>query len=81
MRRAVRLIALLALPLAGCGKRPPLRPLAGSAMPVRPATAPRAATIDELLTPFAQSRPDRVDEVLRKSQERRSDRFDLPPPG
>ena len=79
MKRAILL--LLALAATGCGKQPDLKPLAGQAMPVKAATAPQAATIDQLLTPSAQSRPDRVDEVLRKSQERQSDRFDLPPPG
>jgi hypothetical protein len=33
----------------------------------------------ELLTPPPFARPDRVDETLRRSEERQDDRFDLPP--
>ena len=37
-------------------------------------------TVDELLTPPTYARPDRVDELVTKSQPRTSDPFDLPPP-
>jgi hypothetical protein len=33
-----------------------------------------------LLTPPPIARPERVDELLRRSEEREEDRFDLPPP-
>jgi hypothetical protein len=36
-------------------------------------------TTEEMLTPPPIARPERVDELLRRSQERREDRFDLPP--
>ena len=36
-------------------------------------------TTDELLTPPPVGRPGRVDELLRRSEEREDDRFDLPP--
>jgi predicted small lipoprotein YifL len=68
------------LVLAACGSREPLRPPPGQAMPVAPATASRAPTVEELLTPTAIARPDRVGERLRRSERREDDRFDLPPP-
>jgi hypothetical protein len=68
-----------ALLLAACGGREPLRPAAGEQMPVAPAMAARAPTTDELLTPPPITRPARVDETLRRSEERQDDRFDLPP--
>ena len=70
--------AALAL-LAGCGGREPLRPRPGESLPVAPAMAARAPTTDELLTPPPIARPERTDELLRRSQPREDDRFDLPP--
>jgi hypothetical protein len=72
--------AALLLVLAACGGREPLRPAAGEQMPIAPQQAARAPTTDELLTPPTSIRPERVDEVLRRSEERQDDRFDLPPP-
>jgi predicted small lipoprotein YifL len=72
--------AALLLVLAGCGSREPLRPAAGEQMPPAPAMAARAPTTEELLTPPPIARPQRVDETLRRSEEREDDRFDLPPP-
>ena len=67
--------------LSGCGGREPLRPAPGQAMPVAPQQAPAAPTTAALLDPEPIARPDRVDEPLRRSEERDDDRFDLPPPG
>ena len=73
-------LAALALVLAaGCGGREPLRPAPGETMPPAPALADEAPTTTELLTPPPIARPDRVDELLRRSEEREEDRFDLPP--
>lgn len=71
----------LALLLAACGSREPLRPPPGESLPVAPAMATRAPTVDEMLEPPPIARPERVDELLRRSEEREDDRFDLPPPG
>lgn len=78
-----RLIAVLtaALALAACGKAEELRPAAGQALPVKPAAARAAPTADALLSLPTQARPDRIDEPLRRSEERVADPFDLPPPG
>jgi hypothetical protein len=37
-------------------------------------------TVDDLLTPPSYTRPDRVDELVKKSEPRKADLFDLPPP-
>lgn len=67
--------------LSGCGSRDALRPEAGKSMPPKPAMAATAPTVDELLNPPPVARPDRSDELLKKSEERPDDRFNLPPPG
>ena len=77
MKRTIALIVPLAL--AGCGLREPLAPAQGQQMPPAPAMASRAMTTDELITPPAIARPERLDELLQRSEERHDDRFDLPP--
>ncbi len=73
------LASLALLALAGCGLREPLEPLPGQAAPAPPAMATRPLTTEEMLTPPPIARPQRVDELLRRSEEREDDRFDLPP--
>jgi hypothetical protein len=76
----MRAVWLLLPLLAGaCGLREPLRPAPGQQMPPAPAMAARPMTTDELLAPPPVARPGRVDELLRRSEEREDDRFDLPP--
>jgi hypothetical protein len=48
-------------------------------LPVAPYGATAAPVADDLLTPGPQARPGRNDELLRRSEQRRSDDFDLPP--
>jgi hypothetical protein len=38
-------------------------------------------TVEELIEPSSQARPKRSDELLKRSEERREDKFDLPPKG
>ncbi len=73
------LIAVAALGLAACGNRADLRALPGqAAVPVAVGqAAPPTAT--KLTTPGVAARPARSDEVLRRSEERPADDFDLPP--
>ena len=78
-RTALLLAPLFVLMLGACGLREPLRPAPGQQMPPAPAMAPRAMTTDELLAPPPIARPGRVDELLRRSEVREDDRFDLPP--
>ncbi|HEX8641951.1 MAG TPA: hypothetical protein VF704_12465 [Allosphingosinicella sp.] len=71
---------IVTLTLAGCGLREPLRPPPGGSVAPAPAMAQRAPTTEEMLTPPPIARPERVDELLRRSEEREDDRFELPPP-
>ena len=65
--------------LAGCGREADLKPAPGHSMPVKPLMAKATPTVDELLTPPVYMRPNRVDELVKKSQPRPADPFDLPP--
>ncbi|WP_010161293.1 MULTISPECIES: hypothetical protein [unclassified Sphingomonas] len=69
-----------ALLLAGCGASSALKPAEGRSLPVAPYGAKATPTPEDLLTPSNQARPERSDELLKQSQERRGDEFDLPPP-
>src|SRR3954447_162786 len=75
-------LALLAvmLGLVGCGRVAELQPAPGKALPVKPLMARTTPTAEELLTAPPYARPDRVDELVKKSQPRAADPFDLPPP-
>lgn len=74
----VGLLAALLL-VAACGKQGEL------AYPVPPGTKPPpvdpARLPSKLLERSTQEEPSRVDDPLKKSEERRDDRFNLPPPG
>lgn len=72
-------LSALAL-LAGCGAAGKLQPAAGKELPVKPYGAAATPTVTDLLTPDNQARPQRSDELLKKSQERRGDTFSPPPP-
>ena len=78
----IRRIAILVLPLAvtACGDTAPLRPAAGQSLPVKAALAQKTPDADELLETTPVAAPERVDELLTRSQPRETDRFDLPPP-
>ena len=67
--------------LAACGSKEDLKPPAGQPAPVIPIGATRAPTTQELTTPDAQARPARSDELLKRSEQREPDDFDLPPLG
>jgi len=77
-RRSAIVIAVTGL--AACGKVAPLEPRPGQPLPVKPLMASHTPTAEELLTPPPYARPDRVDELIKRSTPRRADRFDLPPP-
>lgn len=79
----VRMIAsgVLLLAVTACGLRKDLAYPAGTPGPAVPAGATEAPTPAELTTAGAQARPTRSDEVLRRSEERQDDPFDLPPTG
>ncbi len=73
-------VALGSLALAGCGRVAPLKPAAGQSLPVKPAMAQTTPDAAELLTTPTHARPERIDELMKRPQPRRADRFDLPPP-
>ncbi|WP_338112462.1 hypothetical protein [Sphingomicrobium nitratireducens] len=77
-RKFLPLVTLLAL--AACGRAGELRPADGQDLPPRPAMADHTPDAAELLTPPPYARPERVDELVRRSTPREPDRFDLPPP-
>ena|SRR5688572_31857956 len=78
----VRIVLLSAsCSVAGaCGQMAPLRPAPGQALPVKPLLASATPTAEQLLTPPTNARPQRIDELVKRSQPREPDRFDLPPP-
>jgi hypothetical protein len=78
-RARIAMIAATAL-LAGCGKVGPLKPAAGQSLPVKPLMARTTPTPEQLLTPPTYARPERVDELMKRSEPREADPFDLPPP-
>src|SRR5256885_15391405 len=80
MKRSRLLLLATTLGLAGCGRVAQLQPAPGHALPVKPEMARATPTVEQLLTPPTYARPDRVDELVKRSQPRAADPFDLPPP-
>ena len=74
------IVLLTMLGLAACGQQADLKPAPGHALPVKPLLAKTTPTAEQLLTPPVNARPQRVDELIKRSEPRRADRFDLPPP-
>ena len=77
MKRVVLLSAFL---LAACGQVADLRPARGEALPVKPLLARATPTAEQLLTPPTNADPERIDELVKRSEPRPQDPFDLPPP-
>lgn len=73
-------VAAAALMLSACGANKQLTPAAGAVLPQKPYGATATPTPTQLVTASTQARPTRSDELLTKSETRRSDDFDLPPP-
>ena len=65
--------------LSACGAARELKPAAGKALPVAPYGATATPTPSQLLTASSQARPERSDELLKSSEERQGNEFDLPP--
>jgi hypothetical protein len=76
--RALLVIAILGI--ASCGRVAELKPAPGNTLPVKPLMARTTPTADQLLTTPPYARPDRVDELMKRSEVRKPDPFDLPPP-
>jgi hypothetical protein len=85
IRTADRIVKLaLCVGLAGaigsCGQIGDLKPAPGQSLPVKPKMASSTPTPEDLLTPPAYARPERIDEIQSRNRPRETDRFDLPPP-
>lgn len=78
----MRMILLLtgSAMLGACGTTGPLKPAEGQSLPPQPALASSQPDAEDLLTPPPYARPERVDELVKRSTPRAPDRFDLPPP-
>jgi hypothetical protein len=77
---ATRILVLAGIAmLAACGREADLQPAPGHGLPPKPMMARTTPTVEQLLTPPTYTRPDRVDELVKKSQPRPQDPFDLPP--
>jgi hypothetical protein len=81
MMKRLAVLVLGTVLITGCGARTALKPQEGKALPMRPFTAGETLTPDQLLKVDPQAQPNRSDEQLKKSEKRRDDKFDLPPPG
>jgi hypothetical protein len=80
MRRVRTALVISVTLLAACGKVADLKPAKGQPLPVKPLLARTTPTPDQLLTPPPYAAPERVDELMKKSEPRSVDPFDLPPP-
>jgi hypothetical protein len=73
------LSATLILALSACGSASQLKPAQGHSLPVAPYGAETTPNASALLKASPQQRPQRDDELLKQSQKRQPDPFDLPP--
>lgn len=73
------IVGIAALGLSGCGAANGLKPPEGAALPPKPYGATEDVSVKQLITPSNQARPQRSDELLKSSEQRRGDEFDLPP--
>lgn len=77
---SIFLLAGATLVLAACGNRGALQPAKGETLPPSIYGESEAPSGEDLLLPSTQAFPERSDELLRRSEERQDDEFDLPPP-
>jgi hypothetical protein len=79
--KLTRIIAFAGLLLlASCGRVADLKPAKGQPLPVKPLMARATPTPNQLLAIPPYAKPDRVDELMKRSEPRPLDPFDLPPP-
>lgn len=69
----------LCLALAACGKVGDLEPRSGNSLPPKAFGQKTEQSAEALSTPSVQARPGRSDELLRRSERREDDPFDVPP--
>jgi hypothetical protein len=66
--------------VAGCGRVDDLKPAPGQPLPVKPLMARTTPTASDLLALPPYAKPDRVDELIKRSEPRPLARYDRPPP-
>ena len=72
-------VVVLVTALCACGRTAALRPAQGEPLPVKPLMASSTPSAEKLLRAPTTADPERVDELIKRSQPRPVDRFDLPP--
>jgi hypothetical protein len=79
LSRALAVALTLSLAVSACGSRVKLKLQQGASLPIKAEEASAQLTVNEMLTPTPQARPKRSDELITRSEERREDKFDIPP--
>jgi hypothetical protein len=74
------MVASAVLLLGSCGHVADLKPASGQPLPLKPMMARAALTPNELLAIPTYAKPSRVDELMKRSEPRPQDPFNLPPP-
>lgn len=69
----------VAMCVVGCGKVGDLEPRTGNTLPPQAYGQTIEQTAKVLTTPSVQARPGRTDELLKRSERREDDPFDVPP--
>ena len=75
----ILLVSLVALAATACGKVGDLEPRPGNSLPPKAYGQTTEQTAAGLTTPSAQARPGRTDELLKRSERREDDPFDVAP--
>ena len=78
LKRAFFIIGVT-LAASACGKVGDLEPRAGNSLPPKAYGQSIEQTAQVLTTPSVQARPGRTDELLKRSERREDDPFDIPP--
>jgi predicted small lipoprotein YifL len=80
MKTRTKIAAIVVLAaLSACGKVGPLEPKAGQASPAKAYGQTEVPSSEALVLASEQARPGRSDELMRRSERRTDDPFDLPP--
>lgn len=74
------ILGVAVLLIGGCGRVADLKPAPGQSLPVKPLMARSTPTAADLLKIPSYAKPSRVDELMKRSEPRPQDPFDLPPP-
>lgn len=69
----------IAMCVVGCGKVGDLEPRTGNSLPPQAYGQTITQTAKVLTSPSVQARPGRTDELLKRSDRREDDPFDVPP--